>query len=286
MAVHDRGFKAYEGTLTPEWSRFLVIPRYAYREVFKSRLLTGFLFLCFVLPFVAALFVYLHHNAAVLEMMQINIDDLFPINAAFFRTLLAIQAGFGFVLTLVVGPALVSPDLRHNGLPLYLCRPFTRAEYVLGKFSVLAILLSAVTWVATLGVYFLQAYLEGFAWLMSNLRIAAALVVGGSIWLVVISLLALALSAWVKWKTLARFAFIVVFFVLAGFGQIVNALFRIRWGSILDIGELFASLWAGLFGLPQGDHLPMSVAFLILAAVAGASLLLLWRRLRAYEVVT
>ena len=45
MAVHDRGFKAYSGTLTPEWSRFLVVPRYAYREVFKSRLFTGFLFL-------------------------------------------------------------------------------------------------------------------------------------------------------------------------------------------------------------------------------------------------
>jgi ABC-2 type transport system permease protein len=286
MAVHDRGFKAYSGTLTPEWTRFLVVPRYAYREVFKSRLFTGFLFLSFVIPFIAALFVYLHHNASVLEMLQMPVDELFPIDASFFRTLLAIQAGFGFVLTLVVGPALVSPDLRHNGLPLYLCRPFTRVEYVLGKFSVLAILLSAVTWVAPLAVYFLQAYLEGFAWLMSNLRIAMALVVGASIWLIVMSLLALALSAWVKWKTLARFAFIVVFFVLAGFGQIINALFRIRWGSILDIGELFASFWAGLFGLPRGNHLSMGVAFLVLAGVALFSLALLWRRLRAYEVVT
>lgn len=286
MAVHDRGFKAYAGSLTPEWARFLVIPRYAYREVFKSRLFTGFLFLSFVLPFVAALFVYLHHNASVLEMMQIQVDDLFPIDAAFFRVLLATQAGFGFVLTLVVGPALVSPDLRHNGLPLYLCRPFTRVEYVLGKLSVLAILLSAITWVATMGVYLLQAYLEGFAWLMSNLRIAMALIVGASIWIVVMSLLALALSALVKWKTLARFAFIVIFFVLAGFGQIINALFRIRWGSLLDIGELFASLWAGLFGLPRGDHLPPGIAFMVLAGVCLFSLALLWRRLRAYEVVT
>ena len=72
MAVHDRGFSAYEGELTPEWSRFLILPRYAYREVFRSKLFTGFFFLCFVWPFGNALFVYLHHNSSVLEALQMR----------------------------------------------------------------------------------------------------------------------------------------------------------------------------------------------------------------------
>ena len=30
------------GQLTPEWSRFLMIPRHAFRDVFKSKLFTAF----------------------------------------------------------------------------------------------------------------------------------------------------------------------------------------------------------------------------------------------------
>ena len=39
-----------------------------------------------------------------------------------------------------IGPGQVSPDLANNALPLYLARPFSRVEYVLGKMSVLLVL--------------------------------------------------------------------------------------------------------------------------------------------------
>ena len=52
-----------------------------------------------------------------------------------------------FFLAAFVGPGLISPDLSHNGLPLYLARPFSRAEYVLGKMSVLVGLMSLMTWI-------------------------------------------------------------------------------------------------------------------------------------------
>jgi len=36
MAVHELAYKPYAGPLTPAWSRFLIIPRHAYRDVFAS----------------------------------------------------------------------------------------------------------------------------------------------------------------------------------------------------------------------------------------------------------
>ena len=42
-------------------------------------------------------------------------------------------------------------------MPLYLCRPFSRAEYVLGKMSVLVFLLSLITWVPGLILFVIQA---------------------------------------------------------------------------------------------------------------------------------
>jgi hypothetical protein len=51
------------------------------------------------------------------------------------------------ILALLIGPQQVSRDLTNNALPLYLCRPFNRTEYVVGKMSIVIILLSTITWV-------------------------------------------------------------------------------------------------------------------------------------------
>ena len=45
------------------------------------------------------------------------------------------------ILVLLVGPNLVSQDLRYNALPLYFSRPLRRVDYFLGKLGVIAALL-------------------------------------------------------------------------------------------------------------------------------------------------
>jgi ABC-2 type transport system permease protein len=49
------------------------------------------------------------------------------------------------ILVLLVGPDLISQDLRFNAIPLYLSRPVRRFEYFLGKLGVIAVYLSVVT---------------------------------------------------------------------------------------------------------------------------------------------
>ena len=75
-------------------------------------------------------------------------------------------------MALLIGPPLVARDLRNNALPLYLCRPFSRTEYVMGKMSVILILLSMITWMPQLLLFLFQSYLQGFAWFKANLWIA------------------------------------------------------------------------------------------------------------------
>ena len=58
------------------------------------------------------------------------------------RSFLSVQGVFAFLLTAYAGPGLISPDLSNNALPLYLCRPISRTEYVLSKMAVLFIPLS------------------------------------------------------------------------------------------------------------------------------------------------
>src|SRR5438876_10211400 len=47
-------------------------------------------------------------------------------------------------LVLIVGPNLISRDLRLNALPLYFSRPLRRIDYLLGKLGVIGAFLAAV----------------------------------------------------------------------------------------------------------------------------------------------
>src|SRR5688500_19210800 len=82
MAVYDHSYKNYAGRLTPEWSRFLVIPRHAFRDVFKSKLFTAFFAICFIPLLVEAILIYLHHNVSALAIMRINAREIIPIDAS------------------------------------------------------------------------------------------------------------------------------------------------------------------------------------------------------------
>lgn len=292
MAVYERNYGRYKGELTPTRSRFLILPRYSYKDVFDSRGFVVFFALCFLAPFAGLLLIYLHHNLSALKFIQLPLDqlkDALPIDAKFFQRGLSLQNWLCFLMALSVGPALIAPDLRSNGLPLYLSRPFSRTEYVLGKMTVLVALMSAITWIPGLLLFLFQGYLEGAGWLAANLRIGMALFVSSWIWILVLSLVSLAISAWVKWKPVARVALLVVFFVLAGFAEALNEALDTWWGWMFSLSNAMERVLDALFGI-QGVgrnelSFPAWAAWTTLTVACLVSLWLLSRRVRAYEVV-
>lgn len=303
MAVYEHGYRPYVGEMTPERTRFLIIPHHAYRDVFRSKLFVAFFAVCFIYPLVAAILIYLHHNVNAIALMKIDVKEIVPINASFFLYFVATQGMLAFFLNLLIGPPLVSRDLANNALPLYLSRPFTRTEYVVGKMSVIMILLSLITWIPGLLLFLLQAYLEGAGWFGHNLRIAGAIIVGSLVWIVVLAFLSLAVSALLKWRIVASGALIGIFFIPSAFGEIVNALFLTRMGHLISLSAIINSIWRGLFGLFErqsghiegtmnGDYIdltlyepPLWASWTALALICAFCVWLLMRKVRAYEVV-
>lgn len=298
MAVYKQTYRGYDGPLTPAWSRFLILPRYAFEEMRRSRFFTMFFLVTMLAPLIFALIIYVQHNLSVLKMLEARNGNLITINAQFFMNLLGWQSMMTFFLAAFVGPGQVSPDLANNALPLYLARPFSRTEYVLGKMSVLLILMSIMTWIPCLLIFGLQGYLEGGGWIGQNLHIASAVFLGAWIWMLLISLLALALSAWVKWKPMAGALLFGVFFVAAGFGGVINAILRTRWGHLLNMSHLIGSVWVSLFETPlhrgsgavffrvaRAEEIPIWCCWMALLAICGFCLYLLARKIRGAEVV-
>lgn len=295
MAVYQRSFEPYAGTLTqPSW-RFLVLVRYALQDLFKSKLFTVFMTVCLIYPLLGAFAIYLRHNADLLANLAtagIEIEEWMPIDETFFGVFMRVQGMLAFFLVLFSGPRLVSRDIANNGLPLYLCRPFSKTQYVAGKLCVLLLLSSAVTWIPGLLLWTLQTGLEGAAWGAANLRSAAALLIGSWVWMLVLGLFALAISAWVKWRPVAGFCLLLTFFGGVFFARAVEILFNTSWGYVLDLHHTIRRIWADLFATPapfffgRPPELPIWSAWATLALLVALSLYLLSRRIRAYEVVS
>jgi ABC-2 type transport system permease protein len=237
MAVYERRWRPYDGPITPLRWRFAVVTRYALARAFSSRLFTGFFVLCLLPPMLAALLVYLSHNLPMLQQMGLTEEFMASLIMRVFDILFAAQVFAAFFVALIVSPTLVAADLSNHALPLYLARPINRSDYVLGKMLVLFVLISPITWVMGLVVFFLQGYLEGGGWLLDNHRIALGYLVGYMVWILVISLLSIAISAWVRYKPVARVAIFGVFFILAGFGEMVNAVTGTSLGDLVNLGR-------------------------------------------------
>lgn len=285
MAVRDRNYRPYVGELTGARHRLTVIPRFAYEDILRSRLILVTLVAAMVWPAACLFIIYLHHNLEAVVALDMNPLDLLGIDADFFRLFYNIQSFFYFVVVFLTAPALISMDLAHNALALYLARPFTRLEYFLGKFLVLGLLLSAISWVPGLLLFVFQALLEGREWAIANLWLAAAILLAGLIGVVFASFIGLAISAWVRWRALARGVFLGLFIFFGVLHGVVHGLLDTDWAAVLNPALMLNQSWALLFRAPLEVELPAWAVWASLGGFCALSLMLLSRKLRAYEVV-
>lgn len=283
MAVYKQSYRRYTGALTPGWRRPLVLARSALRNIFQSKMLLIFYIVCFIFPLIDIAAVYVANNPSL--ALLFGSSSLLNINRDFFFFFLRFQADAAFLFTAFAAPGLVAPDLANGGLTLYLARPLRRWEYLTGKLLVLWILLSSLTWVPGLLVFGLASELGGAGWRAQNWWIGLSLFLAAWIFIVVLSLLELAVSAWVKWRVVAGAALLAIYFFGAGFAQMVNFVLKTDNGSLLDIMLVHRLVWADMFRQAPPALGLEDAAWLVLILIAAVSLALVLRRIRPVEVV-
>lgn len=286
MAVYKRGYRRYQGPLTGRWTRFMVLPRYAWRGLYQQRLVVLLTMAAFVWPLLCACFVYLTNHAELLQGLDKEFRELIQVNASFFSYFMYVQAGFAVFLAALAGPGLIAPDLSNNALPLYFSRPLTRWSYALARLTVLVGMLSVVTWIPGLLLFWFQVALAGWWWFWQNWTLGAAVVAGFLLWLLLLGLVAMASSAYVKWKVVAGTVSLAFFFILSGIGEMIDSVFRVDWGHAIDPAWAVNQVWCALLGVPppQGpgaiaSACSLAVMMLLLAVVIE-------RKLRPVEVVS
>src|SRR5262245_61229128 len=188
MPIHDQGYRRYGGTRAPVGQAWLVITKAGIRTFLAKKAFLGLLLLS-GFPFVRPAIQF--YAAATLP----NATMLAP-DAQTFRQFLDQQGSFVFFVTVYVGAGLIANDRRVNALQIYLSKPLTRAEYVLGKLGILMTFLLLVTWVPAILLVVVQVMFSGnTTFLAKNLFLFPAITVFSFIYVVLVSAAILALSS-------------------------------------------------------------------------------------------
>ncbi|MEO8277243.1 MAG: hypothetical protein ABI639_13600 [Thermoanaerobaculia bacterium] len=297
MPVYDHRYRGYEGERRSGRVRIWTVARFALGDLWKSRLALLLFIVALVPPLIFAGLIYAANNADLLAAvgMRISGDGSTPgalvIDKQPFFWFLVWQSSFAFFIAAFIGPTLVAPDLAHNALPLYLSRPLSRADYILGKLLVLLLPLSAVTWIPGLLLLGLQTSLAGTGWFAANWRLLPAVVVGSWVWILLLAVLAIAISAWVKWRPVATGMLFGVFVIGEAFGKAIEQVAGFRWGKLLAMDSVVQTIWAHLFGgidflgheFPE-NPMPVGSCWATLGVLLAAALWMLHRKVRACEV--
>jgi len=279
MPIYDQSYRPYRGHLSSHAMRWWTITRTGLLHLFSRKL---FLVLCtmtFFYPVVAGFQIYFVH--------QFPEQNFVTVNAEFFRMMLEIQLLWFVVLGIYPGTGLISNDLKWNAIQLYLSKPLTRVDYVVGKLAIIGILLLGVSLVPGLLLFALQLgfssdlkFLASFWWIpfsVIGFSIAAAFAWG---------MIILALSSLSKNSRLVGILLIALVFASGGGALIFWGITDVEGVIVLSILDQLKQLSYLFFGGSGafGNHgfLAAFVLVFVIAACAG----ILRRRVRAVEVVT
>lgn len=237
-------------------------------------------------PLACGVFIYVSNHTELWQGLDRGFTRFLEINPRFFVIFMNFQAVFAVLLAAFAGPSLIAPDLANNALPLYFSRPMSRADYVLARMLVLLGLLSPVTWVPGVLLFGMQTGMAGWDWFQLNWKIGLGILGGFLLWITFVSMVAMASSAYVKWRIVAGGLVLAFFFVLAGAGAMIDNILRVEWGSLLNPTLAVNKIWRWLLGaeaLPGPEAYEHAIA---LAVMAAGLLWVLNRKLRPVEVVS
>lgn len=171
MPIFDQGYQHWQGELSGHSWRWLAITRHGVRIGKTNRMLRLLLLVAFLPAIVMAAVLCLW---GILEQGSALSDAIKPLLAFLgsdvlaepleyrhvvwtlcYSHFLSAELTFSMLLILIVGPNLISQDLRYNALPLYFSRPLRRIDYFGGKLGVIAVFLAMVIIVPSVIAYVL-----------------------------------------------------------------------------------------------------------------------------------
>lgn len=285
MAIYDQSYTPWTGTYASRWSRIRAIIEMELALPFRN---------AWTLPLICGAFVIVGAWLIVLFILtSIQVKLPIAMGNRIYRDAFFNNPFFSIILmklSATMGAPLISRDVRHRALLMYFSRSITRADYVLGKFLSLLLLLLLVTLLPGL-LLFLGQMGMGQERLTFGERMAdlGSITLHSLIMTVPMTAVVLAFSSLTKRTYLAAILWVSFYYLSLALGLALPYAVKAEWPKMLFWGNLTSHLgdlcYAGR-GLAPNPLLDCGAwpPLLILLSATVLSLGLVWRRLRSTEV--
>jgi ABC-2 type transport system permease protein len=320
MPIFDQGYQHWHGHLRSHRWAWLAIAGQGIRTQFRNRWTKAILSMAMAPALSLAGFAILwglcEQKAAMIQpLLKLfrELPDVFKTNPSEFRVpvwtfllffFFQIQPFFSMLLVLVVGPALISQDLRFNAVPLYYSRPLTRADYFLGKLGVIAGYLGAVTVLPLTLAYVLGIIFSADVTVIRDtFRLYLAGIVYSTVIIVSSGTLVLALSSLSRNSRYVGAMWVALWIISNSLSKVFTHTLKAEWSPIVSYTQDLQRLAERLFDLPgAAEHMaailhrpefpalnqfihtyPWYWSALVLAGLCGASLWVLTTRVRSLD---
>ena len=278
MPIHDQGYRHYAGQRTPHGQAWWVIARSHIQSALQYKWFVVVLFVAWIPFLVRAVQVYFSATSP-------QAVELFATTSDTFRDFLSQQRLFVFLV--VIGQSgLIADDRRTNALQLYLSKPLTRVEYILGKLVPPLTYVLGVTLLPALLLLILQIVFAGtLTFLRANLFLLPAIVLFSLVQALLSAFAILALSSLTKSRRFVAIMYAgVVFFTFAMY-QVLRAITTSSSWAVISPVEMLDVVANAAFRSKAASSVPVYIAVVVIMAIIGLAVLILERRVRAVEVV-
>ncbi len=277
MPIHDQGYRRYEGKRTAHGRAWWIIARTQFLAALKYRPFVVLLVFSWV-PFVGrGVQLYLSSSLQQVSMLAATPQT--------FRDFLDQQGLFVFLVTIALGAA-IADDRRANALQLYLSKPLTRSEYIIGRLVPALGVLLGVTFVPAMLLILLQIAFSGStAFIGQNLFLLPAITLVSFTQALLSSSTILALSSLSKSRRFVSIMYAGLIFFTTAMYQVLRTITGSRAWAAISPGDMMDVLADAIFRIRGNPPVPVFAAALVIVFLIAASFWVLERRIRAVEVV-
>ena len=280
MPIYEQAYRRWEARGPLRRLRCWPITREGLRLILTRRAFLGLLAISWI-PFV------IEAGRVYLAAEFPQVAQIMPVGAAIFPELMAWQLAFATLLSVFGGAGLVANDLRTGAILVYLSRPLTRRDYVLGKAGVLFALNLSITLLPGLLLYLAALslmparFLQIGMWWVGPAIAAHAVVIS-----LTIGLLTLAISSLTRSVRVAGVALMVLWLGLEAVQLLARLAFDRPEIALLSLQADVRALGRALFGVAGTTHDLLWIwPLAAMAAAVIGCVAILRQRVRAVEIV-
>lgn len=234
--IADLSYRNFDGPLQTRAARWWIV---AVANIRITRRKPGFwiLTLLAMLPYIMNVILLYLSSGGFSPVSSKNPDEKYAVH---FYQALQSQQFWLFLLALLVGASCIAADNRANALLVYLSKPITKGDYLLGKWMGIFLILFGIGAVPSLLLYvycMLSYWGEGFS--THAVKLIGQILLANEIPAAVHASLLVAFSAWSKTPRMAG-AIYAGFYLISG--VVVGIIGRLEFKSHADARHLVQSL--------------------------------------------